>query len=189
MPTPDGANWTSTLLAISMDEDPAGVQDRLFLEFYGELRRMAASLLRQERPDHTLQPTALVNEAYIRLVDRERVPWEARAHFFGAAARAMRRILIDHARKALAEKRGVRPFRVTLDEELVASADPNIELVDLDRLICRLSTMDDRVARVVELRVFGGMSIPEVALVLGISPRSVDGDWAFAKRWLRQELV
>jgi len=150
---------------------------------------VAAGLMRAERRDHTLQATALVNEAYIQLVDGTRVDWECRAHFFGAAARAMRRILVDHARRRKADRRGggVRP--ITLDETQMPGAGSDEGLLAMNHALERLAEFDPRGARVVELRVFGGLSVPEAAQLLGVSKRTVDGDWAVAKRYLARALT
>ena len=163
--------------------------ERLYEAVYPELRRIAAGLMRRERPDHTLQATALVNEAYIQLVDGTRVDWEGRAHFFGAAARAMRRILVDHARRRLAERRGGGARRITLDEMQVAGVGSDEGLLAMNDALERLADFDPRGARIVELRVFGGLSVPEAAQLLGVSKRTVDGDWAVAKRYLARALT
>jgi len=162
--------------------------DELFALIYGELRRIAAGLLRRERPEHTLQPTALVHEAYLKLVDQTRIRWEDRAHFLGIAARAMRQILVDHARGRAARKRGGGRQRVTLDEGVLAEEGKELELLALDEAMTRLAGVDERAARVVELRIFGGLTVTEIALVLGVSKRTVDGDWSVARMWLAREL-
>jgi RNA polymerase sigma factor (TIGR02999 family) len=187
--TPQRPELTNTLVSIVRGGSVREAQEELFREVYDELRRVAASMLRRERPGHTLQPTALVHEAYLRLIDQDRVPWQGRAHFFGAAARAMRQILVDHARRKNAAKRVGGRYRVTLDEESVAQSDSTIELLALDDLLTRLAALDARMSRIVELRIFGGLSIEELAQVLGVSTRTVDGDWAMAKRWIRRELA
>jgi RNA polymerase sigma-70 factor (ECF subfamily) len=155
---------------------------------YDELRHIAARLLRGERPGHTLQPTALVNEAYLKLVDHTRVQWQDRAHFLCYAARAMRRILIDHARRARADKRGGGWQKVTLDEELGLVEESEFRILALDDALRRFAEQDPRAAQVVELRVFGGLTIEEIAHVLNVSKRTVDGDWSVAKMWLGREL-
>lgn len=144
--------------------------------------------MRNERADHTLQPTALVHEAYVKLADGTRVAWKGRAHFFGVAARAMRQILVDHARRHLAAKRGGVRHRVTLTGCEPVDPHDAVEILELDELLERFSALDSRAARVVELRVFGGLSVPEAAHLLGVSPRTVDGDWAVARMWLSREL-
>jgi RNA polymerase sigma-70 factor (ECF subfamily) len=161
---------------------------RVFEAVHDELRRAAAALMRRERPDHTLQPTALVNEAYLRLVDGTRVEWQNRAHFFGIAARAMRQILVDHARARAAEKRGGGWERVTLDERLEVLSHREIDVFELDDALSRLGEMDARMARIVELRFFAGLTVEEVAHVLEISRRTVQREWRVAKMWLAREL-
>jgi RNA polymerase sigma factor (TIGR02999 family) len=161
----------------------------LFEAVYHELREIAARLMRSQRDDHTLQPTALVHEAYLKLADASRVSWEGRAHFLRVAARAMRQILINHARDRSAQKRGGGWTRVTLTEDLAGSADRALEILDLNDALERLAKKDERLAQVVELRVFAGMTVVEVAHVLGVSPRTVDGEWKVAKMWLLDELL
>jgi RNA polymerase sigma factor (TIGR02999 family) len=163
--------------------------NRIFELTYDELRRLAGSLLKKERADHTLQPTALVHEAYCRLVDQSRVGWQNRAHFFGVAARAMRQILVDHARRRAAQKRAGGRQLVTLDEELCPGPISETEVIDLDEALGRLGEMDERMGRIVELRVFGGMAEREVAHVLGISRRTVQYDWRVARLWLAREMA
>ncbi len=162
--------------------------DALMPLVYDELRRLARDYLRRERPDHTLQPTALVNEAYLRLVDQKRMRWQNRAHFFAIAAQMMRRILIDHARSKHFEKRGGGVPRVALDEAAVLSDERAGELVALDEALTGLAALDERKGRVVELRYFGGLSVEEVAEVLGVSADTVTRDWRRAKAFLRREM-
>lgn len=155
---------------------------------YGERRRLAAHYMRQERPDHTLQPTALVHEAYLRLVGQRGRNWQNRAHFFAVAAQLMRTILVDHARANLAQKRGGRHVHLQLeDAPTVATPRPETFLA-LDEALARLGAMDERAARVVELRWFVGLSNEEVAAVMGISEITVRREWSFAKAWLQTEL-
>jgi RNA polymerase sigma factor (TIGR02999 family) len=154
---------------------------------YAELRRLAASYLRRERTDHTLQPTALVHEAYIRLVEQKKVQWQDKSHFFAITAQLMRRILVDHARGHLADKRGSGAPRVPLTEAIVMSQERPAELLALDESLSRLAALDAQQARVVELRVFAGLTVEETAEVLGISPATVKRDWRMAKAWLLQE--
>ena len=170
-------------------EDREAIEGRLYARIYGELRVLAAAVLRKESPRQTLQPTDLVHEAYLRLVTDEEVTWEGRAHFFGSAARAMRRILVDHARKRLAHKRGGGWHQVTLDDEVASDSRNELDLIAMDDALSRLAALDPRLASVVELRVFAGMKMHEIAAGLGVSERTVDGDWAMAKRWLRNELA
>jgi RNA polymerase sigma factor (TIGR02999 family) len=162
--------------------------DRLLPLVHAELGRLARSYLRRERPDHTLQATALVNEAFLKLVDQRSVSWQNRAHFFGVAAQAMRRILVDYARARAAAKRGdgVRPE--ALDELVASTAMRSADLVALDEALTRLAEMDPRQGRVVELRFFGGLTMEETAEVLQVSPATVGREWALAKAWLYAEL-
>ena len=163
--------------------------ERLAELLYPELRRIAARLMRSERRGHTLQPTAVVHEAFMRLVDSGTIEWQDRAHFLGIAARVMRRILIEHARRRGAAKRGADIDRVTLDEAVVQGDDASIGLLDLDDVLTRFAEVDDRGARVAELRIFGGLTVRETAEELGVSSRTVNGDWAVARLWLARELA
>ena len=160
----------------------------LFRRVSRELRHLVAYYMRSERRDHTLQPTALVHEAYLRLIDQRDLPGESRAHFFGVAASVMRRILIDHARAHRADKRGGRDVKVPLDEAPALAAENLGYLIEVDQALERLAALDPRQARIVELRFFGGLSIEEIANILDIGPRTVDRDWRLAKAWLRSEL-
>jgi RNA polymerase sigma factor (TIGR02999 family) len=161
---------------------------RLMPLVYDELRRLADHYLRRERPDHTLQPTALVHEAYLKLIDQTRVDWQNRAHFFGVAAQLMRRILVDHARRHQASKRGGFQQKLTLDEAVDYSQTRDVDLVKLDDALTALAKFDARQSRVVELRFFGGLTIEETAEAIGISPATVKVDWNMAKAWLRREI-
>ncbi len=156
---------------------------------YAELRRVAARQLRTERPDHTLQPTALVHEAYLRLVDQRQVDWRNRAHFFGVAAQVMRRILVDHARRHGANKRGQGVRCVSMDEAQDVAAPNEIPVLALDHALDRLAKVDAELTRIVELRAFGGLTIEEAAHVLGVSPSTAKRDWRTAKAWLNRELA
>jgi len=155
---------------------------------YDELRKLARRYLQRERPGHTLQSTALVHEAYLRMIDQHDVSWQGRAHFFGIAAQMMRRILVDHARGRDAAKRGAGACKLTLDEELLAPAERDINLVALDQALDTLSKLDSQQGRIVELRFFAGLSIEETAEVLKISPATVKRDWAMAKAFLSRQL-
>jgi RNA polymerase sigma factor (TIGR02999 family) len=155
---------------------------------YDELRRLAGRYLRRERPGHTLQSTALVHEAYLRMIDQKNVSWQGRAHFFGIAAQMMRRILVDHARSRDAAKRGSGACKMSLDEGLLAPAERDINLVALDQALETLSKLDPQQARIVELRFFAGLSIEDTAEVLKISPATVKRDWAMAKAFLTRQL-
>lgn len=163
-------------------------RDALIPMVYGELRRLARRHLWRERPDHTLQSAALVNEAYLRLVRQDAPQWQNRAHFFGVAAQLMRHILVDHARNRVAGKRGGGAPRLVLDPELAPAQNPEIDVVALDDALGRLSALDPQQGQLIELRFFGGLSIEEAAVVLGISPATVKREWATARAWLRREL-
>ncbi|MEC9372686.1 MAG: sigma-70 family RNA polymerase sigma factor [Planctomycetota bacterium] len=155
---------------------------------YAELRRIAAAYLRNERVDHTLQPTALVHEAYLRLAESRSTRWSSAGEFRAMAAGAMRRILIDHARRRGAEKRGGGWLRVALNESLVGGPDSNVDIISLDEALSALAELDERKARVVELRFFGGMTLAEIADTIGISPKTVEADWYMARAWLYSRL-
>jgi RNA polymerase sigma factor (TIGR02999 family) len=162
--------------------------DQLLPTIYGELRRLAASYLRRERADHTLQATALVHEAFLKLVDQHDVHWQSRAHFFGIAAQAMRRILVDHARAHVAAKRGSGERPVPIDEALIVVPGLDVDLLALDEALTRLSALDPQQGRIIELKFFGGLTVDEIAAVLHISPATIGREWALAKAWLYAEL-
>ncbi|MGI8956952.1 MAG: sigma-70 family RNA polymerase sigma factor [Chthoniobacterales bacterium] len=155
---------------------------------YGELRRLAHREMGAERPDHTLQATALANEAYLRLADQNNPRWQNRAHFFAVAARAMRQILVSYARGQRSQKRGGGALKVELDEAALVSPEESKEIIDLHEALERLATLDSRKAEVVELKYFGGLSYDEMAEVLKISPVTVRRDWRLAKAWLYTQL-
>lgn len=155
---------------------------------YDELRGLALGYLSRERQDHTLQPTALANEAWLRLIDQERVEWRGRQHFLAVAAQAMRRILVDHARKRRSGKRGGEWGRVPLDGFELAAGQEEVDVVDLDGALARLEELSERQARVVELRFFGGLELKEAAEVLEVSLSTVERDWRFASAWLSERL-
>jgi len=155
---------------------------------YGELHRLAHHYMSGERGDHTLQTTALVNEAYVRLIDWKNVRWQNRAHFFGVSAQLMRRILVDFARSRGYNKRGAGALVVALDEAAVMAADKGAEIVALDEALTELAKLDARHSQVIELRFFGGLSIEETAEVLNVSPATVRRDWRLARAWLHSEL-
>lgn len=161
---------------------------RLMPLIYQELRRLARQYLRQERADHTLQPTALVHEAYLRLVDQSRVDWQNRAQFFGVAAQIMRRILVDHARSHVAAKRGGLARRISLDEAAILPQQREADLLALDDALIELAVVDERKSRVVELRFFGGLSVEETAEALSVHPTTVRRDWTVAKAWLHRKI-
>jgi RNA polymerase sigma factor (TIGR02999 family) len=177
-----------TDLLIQAEAGTPGALDRVMPVVYDELRLLAESIFRRERPDHSLQATALVHEAYLRLVGRPDLEWKNRRHFFGIAAQAMRRILVDHARRKGARKRtGGRA--VTLDEELAAplAASPD-DILGVDDALARLAALSPRAAQVVELRYFAGLSVEETAEALGTSPATVKRDWLSARAWLQREV-
>jgi RNA polymerase sigma factor (TIGR02999 family) len=162
--------------------------DDVIRAVYQELRRMADAYLKRELSSHSLQPTALVHEVYLRLIDQTRVSWQNRAQFFGVAAQMMRRILVDHARNRQRGKRGGAAIKVSLDEAVHRSESRAPDLVALDTALTALFEIDERKGRVVELRFFGGLSVDETAEVLGVSPQTVLRDWKLSKAWLYQEL-
>jgi len=162
--------------------------DQLLPLVYDELRRQAARYLRRERAGHTLQTTALIHEAYIRLVDQKRVQWQNRAHFFGIAAQLMRRILVDHARSKHRVKRGGSDVRVSLAEASLTVKARDLDVLAIDEALDRLAQVDERQAKVVELRFFSGLSVEETAEVLQISPATVKREWSMAKAWLHREI-
>jgi RNA polymerase sigma-70 factor, ECF subfamily len=178
-----------TRLLIGLRTGDASAQEKLVPLVYKELRKLAARYMRHERPGHTLQPTALVHEAYIRLTGIHSIDWQNRAHFFAVAAQLMRRILIDGARAQQAHKRGGDYVSVTLDEALAASPADSERLIALDEALTRLAELDLRQARIVELRFFAGLTEEETAHVLDISPRTVKRDWRLAKAWLYGQLT
>lgn len=169
----------------SGDEDAAS---RLIPLIYNELRRIAGSCMRRERPGHTLQATALVNEAFLRLAGHQQIQWQNRAHFFAIAAQVMRHLLVDHARSKQYAKRGGGAVQVTLDEGLAVSDENSVELLALHQALERLEKIDDRKSKIVELRYFGGLSTEETAEVLGVSEITIKREWAKAKAWLFREL-
>jgi len=162
--------------------------DELLPIVYGELRRLAQHYLSRERPDHTLQPTALVHEAYLRLVDQRGIAWQNRAHFFGVAARLMRRILVDYARRRRAAKRGGGAPKITLDRVAAGSQDRPEDVLALDEALTRLAQLDPRQQRIVELRYFSGLTVEDIAETLGISPATVKREWSIARAWLSREI-
>jgi RNA polymerase sigma factor (TIGR02999 family) len=164
-------------------------RDRLFPVIYAELRRLAAGYMRRERGDHTLQPTALVHEAFLKLVDQRDVQWQNRGHFLGIAAQAMRRILVDSARAHAADKRGAGFSPVPLDEARASGVAPNIDVIALDEALTRLAALDPLQSRLVEARFFGGLTIDEAAALLDISPATAGREWKVAKAWLYAELA
>ena len=180
---------TVSALMDEMGRESPESAEELARHVYDDLRKRARGYLRRERGNHTLQPTALVHEAYLRLVDDGEKDWKGRTHFLAAAAIAMRRILIDHARERGAAKRGGDLHRVTLNDAAALGAGPDVDVIALHDALERLEALNERHARVVELRFFAGLTTEEVAEVLGLSRATVDNDWRFAKRWLKAELA
>lgn len=178
-----------TQVLIDWSQGDQNAPDRLMPFVYEELRRLARQYLQRERPDHTLQATGLVHEAYLRLVDQSSVNWQNRAHFFAIAAQVMRRILVDHARSHRAEKRGGAREKLLFDEALAPAEERAVDLIALDDALQDLVTFDARKSRIVELRFFGGLTNEEIGEVLGISPRTIKREWRLAKAWLRREIV
>jgi len=177
-----------TNLLIQLKNGNRDAQSRLIPLVYAELRRVAARYMRGEQPGHTLQATALVHEAYLRLAGQKEIGWQNRAHFFGVAANIMRRILVDHARAKQAKKRGGSDQKVSFDEAVLVQPEPPQQFLALDEALERLAKRDPRQSRIVELRYFGGLSEEEAAEVLGISVRTVKRDWKMARAWLYQQL-
>jgi RNA polymerase sigma factor (TIGR02999 family) len=178
-----------TRLLNSTAEGDTSAQAELLDVVYEELHRLASAYMRREhRRDHTLQPTALVNEAYLHLIGDQPINWDSRGHFYSAAAKTMRRILVDHARSHRAVKRSGRLERVELDHGLIAVDERSNELLELDAALDRLALLDERQARIVELRFFAGLTVEETANVVGISEKTVKRDWALARAWLENEL-
>ena len=180
-------NVTELLLDWSAGDKAA--LDRILPIVYDELRKQAARYLQRERAGHTLQTTALINEAYIRLVDQKNVRWQNRAHFFGISAQLMRRILVDHARAKHRAKRGGSDIRVSLSDANLVVKETDLDIIAVDEALERLAHIDEQQSRVVELRFFAGLSVEETAEVLKISPATVKRDWSMAKAWLHRELT
>lgn len=177
----EGGDVTALLRAMNRGDRTAS--EKLLPLVYNELHRLAKIYMRRERPDHTLQPTALINEAYLRLA-RDSTDWQSRAHFIGIAANVMRQVLIDHARRHNARMRGGDLLRVDFDEGFIASDGKSPDLLALDEALVKLEKINPRQAKVVELRYFAGLSVDEIANILGIAPRSVKRDWSVARVWL-----
>jgi RNA polymerase sigma factor (TIGR02999 family) len=183
---PERSDLTALLGGVRRGD--AAAREALFDAAYGQLRRIAGALMREERPGHTLQPTELVHDAWLKLVDPARAAWTDRAHFLNIAGRAMRQVLVDHARRRGALKRGDAARRVTFDDDAGHGASAGFDVLALHDALERFSALDPRAAQVVEARVFGGMSVDEVAHVLDVSKRTVEHDWTMARRWLAREL-
>ncbi len=187
MPSVTRQQVTRMLVDWSAGNREAAVQ--LMPLVYDELRNIARGYLRRERPDHTLQATGLVHEAYLRLIDQDVATWENRAHFFGVAASVMRRILVDHARRAGAGKRGGGWDKLELNEALLASPERSVDLIALDDALQSLAEIDSRKSHLVELRFFGGLTVEEAGEVLEVSPSTVKREWRIAKAWLRRDML
>jgi RNA polymerase sigma-70 factor, ECF subfamily len=178
-----------TQLLVAWGGGDQAARDELMPLVYEELRRLAHMCMSAERPDHTMQTSALLNEAYLRLVDQKNIQWHDRSHFFGIAARLMRQVLVDYARKRRYAKRGGDAHRVPLDEAMIVSAERAADVMALDDALKGLAEIDPRQSQIVELRFFGGLSIEETAEVLGVSPGTVMRDWTLAKAWLRRAIT
>lgn len=187
--TPQISPHEITQLLVEWSGGNQAALDKLYPLVYRELRQMAHRFMRHERKGHTLQTTALINEAYLRLVDQKNVHWANRSHFFGISAKIMRRILVDHARRYAREKRGGAPQQVSLDEAALVTKDRARELLQLNEALDSLAELDPRRSQVVELRYFGGLSNDEIAEVLKISANTVTRDWNMARAWIYQQLT
>jgi RNA polymerase sigma-70 factor (ECF subfamily) len=187
-PGPGGENSITALLQ-ELSEGNREVEAVLIPQIYPALRQLAARYMRNERGNHTLQPTALVHEAYARLVQQPQIPWQSRAHFYATASQLMRYILVDHARSRLAAKRGGFLQHVTLDEALVPAMGQTADILALHDALDRLAAFDARQSRIVEMHFFGGLTFEEMALVLHVSERTVKRDWSMARAWLKGELT
>ena len=183
----DKTKEVTVFLKAWSDGDRAAA-DSLLQLVYKEMRKLAASYLQKQRPDHTLQPTALVHEAYLKLIDTSEINWQDRAHFFAVAAQTMRNILVDHARKVNADKRGGDAQKIQLDEAVGLSKKQDVDLIDLDECLTKLAQQDEKQSRIIELRFFGGLTIEETAEVLKISPATVKREWAMARAWLFRQM-
>jgi RNA polymerase sigma-70 factor, ECF subfamily len=182
------ASTDITRLLLAWGQGDQAAFDELMPLVYDQLRKLAKNYMRQQRPGHTLQTTALVNEAYLKLIDSSRVNWQNRTHFFAISAQLMRRVLVDFARAKNSLKRGGERIQVTLDEKIEVPTEKPLDLVALDEALQTLAKMNERQAKIVELRYFGGLSEEEIAETLGISYRTVRRDWNIAKAWLYREL-
>lgn len=187
-PAPHPDHSISQLL-FEVSQGNRDAEAALMTQVYGELRRLARKYMRAERANHTLQATALVNEAYLRLMGQQGVTWQDRAHFFAAAAQLMRHILVDHARARRADKRGGEQQQVTLTEALASEENKTVEVLALHEALEKLANLDPRQARVVELHFFGGLTFGEIAYILDASERTVKRDWTMARAWLKLALA
>ena len=185
----EAARSQITQMLVDWSEGDRSALENLTPLVYGELHRLAHHYMNRERAGHTLQTSALVNEAFLRLVDQRNVKWNNRAHFFGIAAQMMRRILVDYARSHLYAKRGAGAVHVSLDQVGLASSEPTAEVTELDEALTKLESIDPQQARVVELKFFGGLTIKETSEVMGISIDMVKREWSTAKAWLFREMT
>ncbi len=185
---PEPSQQATEALVAHAAGDPRAVS-RLVPLVYVELRKLASHLMRRERREHTLQPTALVHEAYVRLIDNTRIDWQGKTHFLAIAAKEMRQILVQHARTHKARKRGAGATRVTLDENVVPTPERTFDVLAVDEALDKLSALSPRQGQVVELRYFAGLSVNEAAYALGVSERTVKQDWQVARTWLMRELT
>lgn len=183
------ANQNTTDLLLKFNGKDEAAANELLPLIYNELKKIASNYLRRERSDHTLQPTALVHEAYMKLIDITQVTWQNKAHFLGVAANQMRRILVDYARQHNAEKRGGEFHIMTLNEDIDKAIEQSTELIALDDALNELAKMDPEKARIVELRYFGGLTVEETAEVLGVAPITVKRHWRMTKAWLYGQLA
>jgi RNA polymerase sigma factor (TIGR02999 family) len=188
VPQKFGSDNSITALLVQLSAGNREVEAQLIPQVYGELRRLAARYMRSERGNHTLQPTALVNEAYTLLVQQPQVTWQSRAHFFATASQLMRHILVDYARRRRAGKRGGVQHQVTLSDAVLRSDDRTIDVLVLNEALEHLTQLDVRQSRIVELHFFGGLNFDEIAVVLDVSARTVKRDWSMARAWLKTEL-
>ena len=179
---------STSLLLDKMGQGDVAAREKFLERIYGELRALAASQMRDERPGHTLQPTALVHEAYVRLADLNRMEWRGKAHFFAVTAEIIRRILVDHARSRRTAKRGGGAQRVAMEGVDGVGPAAGIDVVELDEALRRLALLNERQSRVVELKFFAGLEVKDIAEVLGVSEKTVKNDWRFARAWLQEEL-
>jgi RNA polymerase sigma-70 factor (ECF subfamily) len=189
VPEQAGSDNSITALLLQLSTGNREVEAQLIPQVYGELRRLAARYMRAERRNHTLQPTALVNEAYSFLIQQPQIPWQSRVHFFATASQAMRHILVDYARKRRAAKRGGVQRQVTLSQSALWCEARTIDVLVLNEALEHLAQLDPRQARIVELHFFGGLNFDEIAFVLDVSDRTIKRDWSMARAWLKSELT
>ena len=183
----EDVDLSDALSRVTAGGDEANAE-RLMSAVYDQLHRLAASMLRNESPGHTLQPTALVNEAYLKLVDQDRVNWQGKTHFFAIGAKMMRRILVDHARSKKRQKRGGGMHRIALGDDIQISQGNDEDVLAIEEALQKLAQQDARQAQIVELRFFGGLTVEEVAEVLQVSKRTVEAEWTLLRAWMRREL-